>query len=133
MRRSGDIADDDGEGITFGAVRGIYVAHCDRRPDRRPEAAAGDLADRSAGGIDDLRALARRGTAVGADADPLALRSVGELAQHRHGTGEPAFGVPPFANRPGEPRLDRRRGFIDVMAVETQTGLEAQRVAGAEP
>src|SRR3977135_1025506 len=105
MRRTGDIADDDGEGVAFGAVRGIYVAHRDRRPDRRPEAAAGDLADRSAGGIDDRRALARRGAGVGADADPLAGRSLGELPQYDRRAGETAVGAPPFSNRPGEPRL----------------------------
>src|SRR5205814_9195689 len=97
------------------------------------EAAAGDLADRRAAGIDNRRAIARRGAAVRTDAGPLARGSFRELPQLRCGTGETAFGAPPFADRPGEPGFDRCRGFIDIMTVEAQPGLEAPRLASAGP
>src|SRR5205814_8830864 len=133
MRRPGDIAHDNGEGGALCAMGSIDIAHRDRRIDRRPEAAAGDLADRRAAGIDNRRAIARRGAAVRTDAGPLARGSFRELPQHRCGTGETAFGAPPFADRPGEPGFDRCRGFIDIMTVEAQPGLEAPRLASAGP
>ena len=57
-----------------------------------------------------------------------------ELAQNDVGAGETAFA------RAGacrcdqvEPGFDRRRGLVDVVAVEAEPGLEPQRIARAEP
>ncbi len=111
---------------------GVDIAHRDRRPERGAEAAAGDLADRVAGVIDDRRRLARRSAAVGADADAPARRTFGELAQDDAGAGKAAFRAPALADGPGELGLDRGRGLVDVVAVEAQPGFEAQRIARAE-
>src|SRR5712671_2117292 len=39
----------------------------------------------------------------------------------------------PLADAPQQPRLDRRRRGVDVMAVEAEAGFEPQRIAGTEP
>jgi hypothetical protein len=36
-------------------------------------------------------------------------------------------------DRPGKARFDRRCGGIDVVPIEAKPGLEAKRIAGAEP
>ena len=45
---------------------------------------------------------------------------------------EPAFAPPPLLDRPLEPRLDRARRLVDVVAVEAKARLQPQRVARAE-
>ena len=80
-------------------------------------------------GRTDLRALAGGRLALGPEPDQLARRPLLELAQDDLGTGEAALLAPPLADRPGEPGLDRGGGGVDVVAVERQAGLQAQRVA----
>src|SRR5947207_3335770 len=130
MRRPGDLANDERKRAALGTVRGIDIAHRDRRVDRWAETATGHTAGGIAGGIDNRGPLARRSAPVGTDADPFPCRPFGELAQDDRCARETALGSAPFADRPREPGLDRRRGFIDIVTVETQSGFEAQRVAG---
>src|SRR6478609_8606417 len=108
------------------------AARRDRRADRGAEAATRHRADPIAGGIGDDRALARRGAPIGPDTDALACDALRELTQDDRRTGEAALGAPPFADRPGEPGLDRGRRLVDVMAVKAEPGFEAQRVARAQ-
>src|SRR5258708_35037517 len=105
MRRTGDIANDNCERAALGATGRIDIAHRDWRIDRRAEAAAGDLANGIAGGVDDRRAPARRGAAVGADPEPLAGRFPCELPRYNRSAGETRFGSPPFSERPYQPGL----------------------------
>src|SRR5690606_37361696 len=66
------------------------------------------------------------------DADAPPRSTFAELTENRFGAGEPAFRAPALADRPGKPRLDRRRRLVDVLAVQAQARLEPQRVAGAQ-
>ena len=69
--------------------------------------------------------------------DPAARGPAGELCQNDVGAGKPARTnaalAAGFRYRPFQGGLDQRRGGIDIAAVETQAGLEPQRVARAEP
>ena len=80
----------------------------------------------------DLGALARRRASVGPDADALPLGAIGQLVLNALGAGEAALAAPPLLDRPGEARLDGAGGLVDVVAVEAEARLQAQRVARAE-
>ena len=75
---------------------------------------------------------AGRDFSFGAQPDPLALHALGQLADDDGGTGEAALGTPALADGPGQRRLDGRGGFVDVVAVQTEPGFQAQGIAGAE-
>src|SRR6185503_13961175 len=81
----------------------------------------------------DFRAFARDRLAFGKNTDALARRALGDLLLDDGGTGEAALRAALLADAPQQHRLDRRRGGVDVMAVETEARLQAQRVAGTEP
>ena len=115
--RAGGAAHQQGQGGAVGGVSGLDIAHRDWAVDRGAKAAAGDPPDRIAGGVDDRRRLARWRAAVGADADPLARRPFGELAQNDRVAGEAALGLSSPADGPGEIGLDRGCGFVDVVPV----------------
>src|SRR5260221_1099208 len=99
--------------------------------DGRAETARGDLADRLAA-VGDRGMVAGRRAAVGQDADALARRAMRELVPQNRRAGKTTLDAPPLVIGPGEIRLDHRRRRIDVVAVEAETGLETQRIAGAE-
>ena len=131
-RRQGPAADEEDD---LGAGRRPVrrdVAQGDRAADGGAEAAAGDAAERGAVGRLDLGALARRRLALGQQPDQAAGRAVRELAQDDRRTGEVPCLAAAFRDRPGEAGLDRSRGGVDVVAVQRQPGLEAQRVAGTQ-
>src|SRR5918996_5472756 len=98
-------ADDQGERRAGRRMLARDIAERDRAPDGRAEAATGHRADRLARGILDFRALARRRTAVGADADQLSRGPLTELPQDRVGARKAALLAPALADRPGEPGL----------------------------
>src|SRR5580692_413233 len=118
--------------VLLGMGGGIDVAHCDWPPDRGAEAPAGHFSQPVPGVVDNLGFFARRRAAVRTDADALAAGSLGELPQYRGGAREAAFLAPSLADRPDEIGLDRGRGFIDVVPIEAESCLEAQRIAGAQ-
>ena len=82
--------------------------------------------------IADRGAVAGRRLAVEDDADAQPRRAVGELAGDAIGAGKAALGAPALGDGEAEIGLDRRRGLVDVVAVEAEAGLEPQRIAGAE-
>src|SRR5262249_62435476 len=103
---------DTGVGVTGGAV-GAGGARADR---------AAVLLERIAG--------ARQGLVAHLDADQSATQPPGASLLERLAPDELAFGG---FDDPAEPRLERIRGLVDVVAVEGVLHLEPQRVAGAEP
>mmetsp|Transcript_21803 Transcript_21803/g.85364 ORF Transcript_21803/g.85364 Transcript_21803/m.85364 type:complete len:361 (+) Transcript_21803:556-1638(+) len=115
---------------------GGQVGQRHRLVDRRAERAAGDDADLGAVGGDDLGALAHRHALLANEADALARRPVRELGvdDGRAGvaTGTGATGAAHLLDRPGDARLDRRGGGVDVVAVQAQAGFQAQRIARAQ-
>src|SRR5882724_6526636 len=126
------VAHDDLQIGARGGVRGFDIAHGDRSVGGGPESAAGDLADAAAGPVLDLRVGAYGRATFGANTDEPARRAFLQLALDHLGADEAAVAAPTLADRPGECRLDRRGGLIDIVAVEAQAGLEPQRIAGAE-
>src|SRR3954467_4674484 len=131
--RARQVAHHQREGVARAGMRGIDIAHRDRRTDRRTETATGHPADFLAGPIEDGRALTRGGAAIRADAHTFSRGTVGELFHDNLGARKCTTRAPAFTDGPGEPGLDRRGGLVDVVAVEAEPGFEAQRVAGAEP
>ena len=109
------------------------IAHGDRAVDAGSEAARGDDAERVAEQRQDLGALARRRAAVRLDADAAALGAVGQLVLDALGAGEAALAAAALLHRPDEIGLDRARRLVDVVAIEAEARLQAQRVARAEP
>src|SRR5919202_6682862 len=61
--------------------RRLDIAHRDRAPDARPEAARGHAADRAARSVRDVRALTGRGAAFRQDADAAPARAVAKLGE----------------------------------------------------
>src|SRR6516165_5288072 len=132
-RRAGGAAHKQGERGAFRGMAAIDITHRDGAADRRAEAAARHSPNRHPGGVDDRGILACRRASVRPDADADARRPFSELAQYDFGAGKPALGTPPLADGPGEGDLDRARRLVDVVPIEAEPGLEAQRVAGALP
>src|SRR5262249_60943925 len=95
-------------------------------PPRRPSPDQGAVAVAAPG------PRARGRAAVRLEPDAAARRPVGELILDARGAGKAAFLAPPPRDRPGKPGLDRRRGLVDVVAVEAQARFQSQRIAGAE-
>src|SRR4249920_2878498 len=112
-------------------MRALEVAHGDGAAERGREAARRHLAHDLAGECD-LRALARDRLAVGQKTDPLARRAVGDLLLDDRGAREAALLAAFLADAPQQAGLDRRGRGVDVVAVETEAGFEAQRIAGAQ-
>src|SRR6187200_2002753 len=115
----------------LGVIR-LHVAHRHGAIDAGAEAARGDDADALAAGRKNLGALASRRASVRPDADALLLGATGQFLLNALGAGEAAPAAPPLLDRPGEARLDGAGGLVDVVAVEAEARLEAQRVARAE-
>src|SRR4051794_22061948 len=109
--------------------RALDVAHGDRSVDARPEAAGGDGPDGAPVRRRDRGALAGGGAALRLQSDPHPRRTLFQLALDAGRAGEAALLPAPLLDRPGEPRLDRRRGRVDVVAAKAEARLEAERVA----
>ena len=101
--------------------------------DARAEAARGDEADPRAVRRQDLGAVAHRRAAQRAEADALARRAV---AQARAGCARRPESrrrrAASLGDGEGEVGLDRRGGLVEVVAVERQARLQAERIARAE-
>ena len=117
----------DDDGVAVGGV-GRQERERDAVPERRREVAAGDLAD----------GARRRATTGWPSRGGAALRRRGPGAGGRRpGRARPRGGPAPEvalvqAHHPAEPGLQRRDPRPELVAVQRQAGLEAQRVAGAE-
>src|SRR5438270_929681 len=99
--------------------------------DARPEAARRDGPDGAPVQRRDRGALAGGRAALGLQPDPHARRALFQLALDAGRAREAALLAAPLLDRPGQARLDRRRGRIDVVAVEAEARLEPERVACA--
>src|SRR5262249_2119465 len=106
-------------------------AHGDRRIDAGRKAAARDDTDftavRENGG-----ALARRLAALGANADAFARRTILQLTEDARRAREIAGLAAALLDRPLERRFDRAGRLVNVVAVEAEARLEAQRIARTE-
>ena len=115
-----------------------HVAHRHRRVEARPEAARGDRSRRPRPPRSAKSAVPSRIGARPSGRRPTRRRVAPRAIWSRMtaSPGKPPARAPPRAagglDRPFERRLDRRRRAVDVVAVEAEPGLEAQRVAGAE-
>ncbi len=69
----------------------------------------------------------------GQQADALARRALGDLLLDDGGAREASLRAALLADAPQQARFDRRRGGVDVVAVEAEASFEAQRIARAEP
>src|SRR5882724_11452486 len=117
-----------------GAGRGeapLDVTHGDRTPAGRGEAARGHLAADRAVGPDDIRALLKRLLALWLQSDAQPPRPIGDLVAHALRAGKGALLATPARDRPGEPRLHRRRRLVDVVAPAAKPGFETQRLTCA--
>ena len=94
-----------------------HIGHRDRRLEHRREAAAGDLADCIALGIDHHRALADRLAAEHGKADAADDRAAVQLADDARGAVEAAFGAAALGNGEAEIGGDRRGVGVEIMAV----------------
>src|ERR1043166_647375 len=112
--------------------RALDIAHGDRRSEARAEAARRDRAEDRAVARFDLGTFARRHAPLGPQPDAQAARAVAQFGKHALGARKSAFLAPALLDRPGESGFDRRGAGVDVVAVEAEPRLEAQRVARAE-
>src|SRR5258707_2017689 len=106
MRRPRYVAHDQREFGALGSVCSRDIAHRHGRADGRAEAAASHSTDFPASGIEDRRAFACWRAAIRANADPPALRTIGQLTQDQLRAGKAAFRATSLADGPGEPGLD---------------------------
>src|SRR5208337_765452 len=132
-RAEGFSAHDQSDRRSDRCMRTVDEPHGDRRADARPEAARGDDPNLRAVGGHDLGSVARRGPPVGPEADTNAARPVGKRAQNAVGAGEAAFGAAALLDRPGDRRLDRIDGLIELVTVKTEARFEPERVPSPEP
>src|SRR5262245_26513749 len=109
--------------------RGRNAREPDRALDGRRKRAARDLA-LADGEYDHFLVRPQDPAVLEQQADELAWRACCLLRDQRGSADEVALGLP--RNGPREPRLERRRAFVHVVAVEIHAGLEPQRVARAE-
>src|SRR5204862_2740340 len=70
--------------------------------------------------------------ALGQEADALARRALGDLLLDDGSAREAALRAAFLADAPQQARFDRGRGRVDVMAIEAEASLEAQRIARAQ-
>src|SRR5690606_16014791 len=94
------------------------------------EAAGGDLADHVARAVGDLGAFAG-GRTFDEEPDARAAQLAAMLPEDAVGAGEIAGLSAAFGYGEAEPRFRRRNGFVEVVAIERQASLEAERIAGA--
>src|SRR5512147_1190273 len=108
------------------------IAHRDRGIEARTKAAGGDLTDRLAGGgvREQQRAFAHRRAALRKQSDTAARRAFLKMGEYlfsaRKSAGAGAAAAAALLHRPFQRALDRRGRGVDVVAVETQPGLEPQ-------
>src|SRR5476651_2368588 len=102
-----------------GRLRLVDVAHGDGALEAGREAARRHLADGLAID-DDLRAFARDRLALGKKADPLARRTFGDLLLHDGRAREATLYAALLADAPQQHSLDRRRGGVDIVAVQAK-------------
>ena len=108
------------------------VPHRDGDAERRGEAAAGHCAGLLAGGVPDGGAVADHAPPLRQEPDAAARGAVGELALDPRRAGHPEGRRSPGAEGPCQAGLHRAGAGVDVVAVEAETGLEAEAVARAE-
>ena len=108
------------------------VSQRDGRGRRGRERSAGDFADGVAGRVQNLHVRACCGASFELQAHAEARRAFRQFAQHPRRAGEAALGPSPLADGEGQPRLDGRDGFVDVLAIKRKPGFEPQRIAGAK-
>ena len=117
-------------------VFGAQVGHRDRLVDGRRDRAAGDGAELAAARVQQLCAFAHRHALQRDQADALDADAAGQLPADGVGAGIAAFactaGPPHLLDGPVQPCFDRAGAGVDVMTVQAQPGLQAQRVARAE-
>mmetsp|Transcript_22506 Transcript_22506/g.59138 ORF Transcript_22506/g.59138 Transcript_22506/m.59138 type:complete len:468 (-) Transcript_22506:27-1430(-) len=113
---------------------GLDVAHADALLEARAERAASDDAHDRPVGAEDLGALARRRACVDDEAGALAARRlVLQFGQNPLGADKAGgVGSPRLGDAPEQRALDGRGRVVQVVAVEAEAGLEAERVARAE-
>src|SRR3546814_3775037 len=85
-----------------------HIGHRDRRPQRRREAARGDLADLRSVAVEHRGAFAHRLAPVDAQPDTLDDRALLALDQDTRGTGEIRFLAPPLASNRAPPMANDR-------------------------
>ena len=100
------------------------VPHRDRRVDAWPEPAGRDDSNWRAIGRNNLRALARRRTAVRPHANPLPVCPIRERVFNPLGAGKAALETSALLDRPGESGFDWVYRLIELMPVEAKAGLE---------
>src|SRR5205085_514361 len=109
------------------------IAHGDRALERRRETTAGDPAELIAFAIEDQRTFAHGLSAVDVEADALLGWPILQLRENPERTREAAFRAAALVDREVEAGHDRRRLAVDIVAVQRQPSLKAQRIARAEP
>ena len=119
--------------LDFAAVAGLrrHAGQADRTLERRRKRATRDLAFAHAGN-DDFLVRTQHGALFDQQADEFARGAAGLLRSQGAAADEIAILRFP-GDRPAEPRFQRRRGFVHVVAVQIHARFEAQRVARAEP
>jgi hypothetical protein len=81
----------------------------------------------------DLGPVPRGRLAVGPQSHQPARRALRQLSQEDRGAGKAALLAAALADGPGEPRLDRAGGAVDLVAVERQARLQPQRIPRSQP
>jgi hypothetical protein len=109
-----------------------HIAHRHGASDCGTKSPGSHGADLATVGAKHHRALARRRAALGADADPHAPGTFGKLAQDARGAWEIPLFAAALGDGPGEPGLDGAGIFVDIVAVEAETGLEPEGITRPE-
>src|SRR6516162_1896548 len=125
-------AHDESDGRPRRSVRRFNESHRDWGADARAEAARGDDANQRALGRHNPRPFARRGAAVGPEADAQPSGPVRKRVPDASGARKSALRAPSLLDRPGEIGFNRIHRFVEFVSVETKTRLEPQGIARAE-
>src|ERR1700732_2177621 len=94
-RRPRSVTHQKKQGCALRGVRGVDVAHCDRSPDRRAEAAARYVPQLVPSVVDNLGVFARRRAPVRTDAYALAAPRLPAPAPHPRGPRGVGLRAPP--------------------------------------
>ena len=111
-----------------------HIAHRDGRVQRGRESARGDPVPASVPSSATI-SVPRPGrrAALGAQADAQARRTVLKLVVYHGRPGEISRLAALARNDPGQPGFHGGRQFINVVAIEAESGLQPQRIPCAEP
>src|SRR5690606_28428025 len=108
-----------------------HEAHGDGLAQRGRKAAAGDNANGRAGGVEDFGPFAGWG-AFHDQADANTRGTVLAFSENATGTGKIGRLTATLGDGKAQDCFDGRDGFVELMAIEGQAGLEPQTVASAE-